>query len=377
MLTVLINGRVLTEHGTVQDCAVVIEGSRIVALCNQSDIPAARLHDLAGRTLLPGFIDIQVNGGGGVLFGDDPTVDTLARIARAHAKFGTTGFLPTLISGTLEQLEKAISAVDAAMAAGIPGILGIHIEGPFLNPARKGIHDATNFRDLDPDALAIVTSFKRGKTLVTLAPERTKPEMIAALAAAGVVVSAGHSDATCGEVRIALDHGLTGFTHLFNAMSPLRAREPGMVGAALDDRSSWCGIIADGHHVDPVALRIALAAKGADKLMLVTDAMPSVGADTKSFMLQGRRISIEDGVCRAPDGTLAGSDLDMASAFRNAIQMMRVDLASASNMASSNPAAYLGIDDRIGSIAVGKQASFVLVDEKYAVSEVWIDGRMQ
>jgi N-acetylglucosamine-6-phosphate deacetylase len=377
MLTALINGRVMTDRRAVEERAVLVDGERIAGVVRRLDVPAtAQRHDLAGRMLLPGFIDTQVNGGGGLLFGDSPTVETLRAISQAHARYGTTGFLPTLISGDLAQIRAAIAAVDAAMQAGVPGVLGIHIEGPFLNPARKGIHDSANFRPLDAAAVEVLTALKRGRTLVTLAPEQTTPDRIAALAKAGVIVSAGHSDATYAETRAALDNGLSGFTHLFNAMSPLRAREPGVVGAALDDAASWCGIIADGHHVDPVTLRIALAAKGADKLMLVTDAMPSVGAATKSFVVQGRTITVIDGVCRAPDGTLAGCDLDMATALRNAMRLMHVDLAEAVAMASGNAAAFLGLARDMGAISPGRRANLVAVDDALQAFEVWIDGKV-
>jgi N-acetylglucosamine-6-phosphate deacetylase len=375
MLTALTNGRVLTDHGTVERCAVLVDGKRIKAVVRPADVPSdAKAHDLHDGLLLPGYIDTQVNGGGGVLFGDAPTVDSLRTIAQAHAKFGTTGFLPTLISGDFAQIRAAIAAVESAIDAGVPGILGIHIEGPFLNPARKGIHDASKFRALDDEAFKLLTSVRRGKTMVTLAPEKTDLAMVKALAKSGIIVSAGHTDGTYAEIHAALSHGVTGFTHLFNAMSPLRAREPGAVGAALDDSESFCGIIADGRHVDPAVLRIALKCRRADRLMLVTDAMPSVGAANKQFALQGRMITVKDGVCVAPDGTLAGSDLDMAAAVRNAMEMMGLDLATAVNMASRNPATFLGLQDEVGMIRPGQRASFVLVDEALAVRETWIDG---
>lgn len=378
MQMALINGRVMTDRGAVEECAVLIQNGRVGGVMRQAEVPAsAARHDLRGGLLLPGFIDTQVNGGGGVLFGDAPSVQTLRTISAAHARFGTTGFLPTLISGDFSLIRTAIAAVETAIDAGVPGVLGIHIEGPFLSPKRKGIHDVENFRALNGEAFELLTSVRRGTTLVTLAPEETTPETIAALVKAGVIVSAGHTDATYGEIRTALDHGLTGFTHLFNAMSPLRAREPGAVGAALDDAASWCGIIADGHHVDPAALRIALACKHADRLMLVTDAMPSVGTASKTFTLQGRAITVRDGVCTAPDGTLAGSDLDMASAVRNAMEFMAIDLALAVNMASRNPAAFLGLSDEVGTIRGGQRANFALVNDALEVREAWIDGHLQ
>jgi N-acetylglucosamine-6-phosphate deacetylase len=376
MITALTNGRVLTDRGVVEKLTVLIEGGRIRDIVAPGDAPRdATAHDLQGGLLLPGFIDTQVNGGGGVLFGDLPTVDTLRQIAAAHARFGTTGFLPTLISGDFALIRAAIAAVDAAIETGVPGVLGIHIEGPFLSIARKGIHDASKFRPLDDEAFALLTSAKKGKTMVTLAPEQTTPQIIAGLVRAGVIVSAGHTDGTYAQIHAALAQGLTGFTHLFNAMSPLRAREPGAVGAALDDAESYCGIIVDGKHVDPATLRIALRCKRADRLMLVTDAMPSVGATDKRFALQGRMITVKDGVCVAPDGTLAGSDLDMASAVRNAMAMLGLDLKTAIDMAARNPAAFLRLSGELGAIRPGLRASLVCVDDALSVRELWIDGR--
>jgi N-acetylglucosamine-6-phosphate deacetylase len=378
MLTALINGRVLTDRGAVEGRAVLIEDARIKDVVRPSDIPAsAQRRDLASGLLLPGFIDVQVNGGGGALFGDAPSVETIRTIAAAHARFGTTGFLPTLISGDFGRIRAAMSAVDAAIEAGVPGVLGIHVEGPFLSHERKGIHDASKFRALDAEAFALLTSAKHGKTLVTLAPEETTPETIGALSKAGVIVSAGHTDATYAQIRVALDRGLKGFTHLFNAMSPLTAREPGTVGAALEDQESFCGFIADGRHVDPAVLRVALRCKRADRMMLVTDAMPSVGTSNKTFTLEGRTITVQGAVCLAPDGTLAGTNLDMASAVRNAMELLGLDLIAAVGMATRNPAAFLGLADDLGSIRAGQKANLVLVNDALNVLETWIDGRAQ
>ena len=290
MAVALVNGRVLGDDGILEGRAVLLEGGRIVDVVSVDDPRCRRAarHDLGGHLLLPGFLDTQVNGGGGVLFNAEPSVDAIRAIGEAHRRFGTTGFLPTLISDDLEVVARALEAVRAAMDAGVPGVLGIHIEGPYLNVARKGVHNSEKLRGLDESAIDLLTSLRNGKTLVTLAPEMTTPGIISKLASAGVVVSAGHTNATYGEIRAALRHGLTGFTHLFNAMSQLTARAPGVVGAALEDAESWCGIIVDGRHVDPAVLRIALRCKRRDRFMLVTDAMPSVGAAEKSFSLQGR-----------------------------------------------------------------------------------------
>ena len=367
------NGRVLTGDVFRTDVSVTVEGDRIIRV-GPGHGPDGEVHDLGGAYLVPGFIDTQVNGGGGVLFNDDLSVDAIAAIGAAHRRFGTTGFLPTLISDDLSVIDRAITAVEEAIARGTPGVLGIHIEGPFLNASRKGVHDASKFRTLDDDAIALLTRLKSGRTLVTLAPETTTPAMIIRLAQAGAVVAAGHTDADYATTRAALDAGMTGFTHLFNAMSPLASREPGAVGAALEDIDSWCGLIVDGHHVDPVVLKLALRCRPRNRFMLVTDAMPSVGSPEDHFMLQGRRITVRDGLCLDPDGVLAGSDLNMAAAVRNARDLMDLDLPSAVALATASPASFLGLGDR-GHIQPGFAADLVILDDDLSVIETWINGR--
>jgi len=267
MRQAFVNGRILTPEGIRSGCALIVEGGRIAAVVAPDDprCREAAQVDLGGGLLVPGFIDIQVNGGGGVLFNDRPDADCIRAIGAVHRRYGTTGFLPTLISDELPVIERAISAVQEAIDSGVPGVLGIHIEGPFLNRARRGVHDARHLRPLDADAIAALAGLRHGRTLLTLAPEMASPDLIAALTAQGVLVCAGHSDASFAEATRAIAAGLRGFTHLFNAMSPLAAREPGMVGAALYDESTWCGIIVDGHHVSPVTLRLALRCKRHDR----------------------------------------------------------------------------------------------------------------
>jgi N-acetylglucosamine-6-phosphate deacetylase len=387
MSLALTNGRVLTDAGFEEGRVVVLAGGRIEAVLGHDQWQAARarhaageakqtIYDLKGNRLVPGFIDTQVNGGGGVLFNDDPSVDSIVEIGRAHRRYGTTGFLPTLISDDLEVVVKAVHAVQKAIEIGVPGVLGIHIEGPFLNEERKGVHDVTKLRWLDEDQLGLLTSLDGGgRTLVTLAPERTSPRVIRKLADAGVIISAGHTNGTYEEIRDALSEGLTGFTHLFNAMSQLTGREPGAVGAALDDPDSWCGIIVDGHHVDPVVLRIALRSKRLDRFMLVTDAMPSVGAPSKPFKLQGRPISLSDNMLLDEHGRLAGSDIDMASAVRNTVSMLGVELEQSLRMASRYPAEFLRLGHELGRIAPGYRANLASLDSRLNVVETWIDGR--
>lgn len=375
--------RSLLDSELVDGMAVLLDGARIAAVVPADDprvrAAAARV-DLHGHTLLPGFIDAQVNGGGGVLFNNAPTVETIARIGAAHRRFGTTGFLPTLISDAPDAMRRAIAAVRQAIAAGEPGVLGIHLEGPYLAPARKGTHDAGTFRVPDADEIALATSLDNGVTLITLAPERVGTGTVRALAARGALVAAGHTEGSYAQIRAGLDAGVRGFTHLYNAMSPLQGREPGAVGAALEDRASWCGLIADGVHVHDAALRLAIAAKPRGKAFLVTDAMPPVGAEffegaARDYALYGQVIALREGALRNADGALAGSALDMATAVRNAVRRLGLGLDEAARMASTYPAAFLGIDRMRGRIAPGLAADLVLVDEDVRVLRTWIGGR--
>lgn len=330
--------------------------------------------DLRGGTLIPGFIDLQVNGGGGVLFNSAPSVDTLRTIAAAHRQFGTTSLLPTLISDSFDVMRRAIAAVRQAVQEGVPGILGIHLEGPFLNPERHGAHDAKRFCVLDEEGLEMLSSLGVGKTLVTLAPELTTPAMIRRLVDRGVIVSAGHSAATYAQAREALDAGITGFTHLYNAMTPMQSREPGMVGAALEDECSWFGIIADGHHSHPAAFRVAVTAKATGGAILVTDAMPTVGSRTRSFELAGDTVVAREGRVTNREGRLAGSDLDMLSAVSNAAAFAKIDWFEAVRMATLYPARALGLDGELGMIRSGFRANLVALDQGRNIRATWIDG---
>ena len=375
MAQALINGPMLIGGKLVTGQAVIVEGGRIVSILPHQEVPGgADVYDLQGNTLVPGFIDTQVNGGGDRLFNDDPSVETIAAIGSAHRRFGTAGFLPTLISDDTGKIAAALDATRKAIAAGVPGVLGVHIEGPFLNPAKRGIHDAAKIRPISDSDIELLTSGSGGKTVVTLAPELVPADAIRRLASGGLIVCAGHTQASADETAEALRNGVRGFTHLFNAMSQLGAREPGAVGAALYDEDSWCGIIVDGHHVDPRVLKIALRASPHRRFMLVSDGMPSVGG-SKSFMLNGEEISAVGGKCVNAQGTLAGSDLDMATAVRNATTMLGLTLPDAVALAAANPAAFLGLDHGLGQIATGYRANLVLLDAGLNVIETWIDGQ--
>ena len=372
---ILVGAKIVTPDGLRDDARVAIENGLIREIGSDAE-PYGERVELEGGYLVPGFIDTQVNGGGGVLFNDAPTVETIEAIAQAHRRHGTTGLLPTFISDDFDTLRCAIEAVDAAIAAGVPGILGIHVEGPFISAERRGIHAERFVRAPTEAELELLARPSRGVTLVTLAPEAVPTGAIARLRAAGVVVAAGHSTADYEATRRALDEGLDGFTHLFNAMTPFGSREPGMVGAALEDRESRFGIIVDGHHVHPASLRVALAARGLDGAMLVTDAMPPAGTAMARFELQGRTITVADAALRGDDGTLAGSALTMDLALRNAIGMLGLSLAETSRLASANPAAFLRMNTRRGTIAPGMAADLVHLDEALQIRRVWIAGQL-
>lgn len=359
------------HHGA----AVVIDGADIAAVAPRGELPAGvPVREMpSGSWLAPGFIDVQVNGGGDVLFNDDPSPAGIAAIAAAHRRFGTTALLPTLISDTAEKMLAAAAAVEVAMKTET-SVLGIHFEGPFLSPERAGVHARNMLRAPEAADLALLTAPRSGVTLVTLAPERVPAGFIEALAAAGVRIALGHSAASYERTREAFTAGLTGFTHLFNAMPPPLAREPGPIGAALDEPGAFYGLIVDGEHVAPAMLRLAL--RGAGQAMLVTDAMPPVGGSGGDFRLYGDKITVRGGRCTTAGGTLAGSSLDMASAVRNCVRLLGLDLAAALRLASAAPAEFLGHGKRLGHLRPGCRADIVALDpESVGVLATWIAGR--
>jgi N-acetylglucosamine-6-phosphate deacetylase len=358
------------------DCAVVIKDSRIRAIMRRNELPAAipprRLP--TGAWLVPGFIDTQVNGGGDVLFNDDPSPRGIAAIAAAHRCFGTTAMLPTLLSDTPEKMRAARNAIEAAAGAD-PSVIGLHYEGPFLSPDKAGVHDRDMLRRPEPGDFDLLAPLANGVTLVTLAPEQVPEGFITQLVGTGVRVSLGHSMATYAQTRAALSEGLTGFTHLFNAMRPLASREPGPIAAALEEPGVWFGMIADGEHVAPAMLRLAL--RGGGRAMLVTDAMPPVGGNSASFRLYGQPITVCEGRCTTANGTLAGSVLDMASAVRNCVHMLDLPLAEALPLATTAPAAFLGIDGWLGRLAPGYRADLVALDpDTVNVLATWVAGTL-
>src|SRR5436305_4123796 len=358
-----------------RDHAVIIDGGTIAALMPRRDVPrGVPVQDLPdGIWLAPGFIDVQVNGGGDVLFNATPTVDGIAAIVAAHRRFGTTALLPTLISDTSDKMQAAATAVEAATVS-IPGVLGIHFEGPFLSPERAGVHDPAMLRSPTQEDLAFLIAPHSGVRMVTLAPERMPAGFIRALAACGLRVSLGHSMVTYDETRAALAEGLIGFTHLFNAMRPLASREPGPIAAALETPQAWYGLIVDGVHVDPAMLRLAL--RGLGQPMLVSDAMPPAGGSHSHFTFYGKNIAARDGCCVTEDGTLAGTVLDMATAVKNCVRLLGVALPDALRFASAHPAIFLGLGQTLGKLAAGYRADLVAFDPTdITVLATWVAGK--
>lgn len=355
--------------------AVVMDGARILDLVPTTDLPrTTSIRAMPeGAWLAPGFIDLQVNGGGDVLFNDQPSAQSARTIAAAHRRRGTTGLLPTLISDSAEKMRLALEAVNALVSSE-PGILGLHLEGPYLSPEKPGVHDRRQLRQPSPDELAMLTAPRDGVLLVTLAPEIVPAGFIAQLVASGIRVSLGHSMASYQQTRAAMAEGLTGFTHLFNAMRPLSSREGGPIAQALESPDAWYGLIVDGVHVDPAMLRLAL--RGLGHPMLVSDAMPPVGGHRSSFRLHGDTIAVRDGYCVRDDGTLAGTVLDMAAAVKNCVRLLGVPLPDALRFASTHPATFLGLGQTLGRLAPEYRADLVAFDATdMTVLATWVAGQ--
>ncbi len=374
MALALTGARVFTGENFLDDHAVVISGERIAQVVPRQAIGAMDSRDLGGGILAPGFIDVQVNGGGGVLLNDTPTVDAVRSIAVAHRKFGTVGLLPTVITDAPSILQQAVGALREARAQGVPGVLGIHIEGPFLDAERKGAHVLRFIRPMTEADATWIGNLGCGTVMLTLAPNRVEPGLVRQLAVAGVLVSLGHAEASYAEAVAAIDAGARAFTHLYNAMSQLNGRDPGMVGAALAGPGSFVGIIADGIHVHDAAMQVAFAVKPPDSMMLISDAMPTAAGGPSQFELQGRTVRRENGRLQLDDGTLAGSNLTMDEAVRYCVQRLKLDLAVVLRMASLTPARFLRMDHELGRIRPGHLASLVHLGDDLSVRATWING---
>jgi N-acetylglucosamine-6-phosphate deacetylase len=358
-----------------RDSAAVIDNGRVVAIVPRAELSSAMpVHRVApGAWLAPGFIDVQVNGGGDVLFNDAPTPATIARMVAAHRRFGTTSLLPTLISDTPEQMRAALHAVEE-IAPREPAVLGIHLEGPFLSPDKPGVHDPAMLRRPTADDVALLIARRSTKVMLTLAPEQVSKGFITDLVAGGVQVSIGHTMATYAQTKHALQEGARGFTHLFNAMRGMDSREPGPIAAAIETSDTWFGMIVDGAHVDPAMLRLAL--RGHARPMLVTDAMPPVGGQRDSFVLGGHKVTVKGQACVREDGTLAGAALNMAEAVRNSVTLLQVPLTAALQFASANPADFIGLGHMLGRLRSGYRADIVaFMPDDLRVLATWVAGQ--
>jgi N-acetylglucosamine-6-phosphate deacetylase len=358
-----------------QGQAVLVDGPHIGSMFDDGVVvKGVEIIDLKGGILAPGFVDVQVNGGGGFLLNQEPTLETVRGIADAHRKFGVTGMLPTVITDAPSVMKAAILAVQDAREQGTASVLGIHIEGPFIDPARKGAHDSQFIRPMTSDDVRQIVSIDCGSVMLTLAPNRVSPAMVRQLTDAGVLLSLGHSDASYEEAWAAVCAGAKSFTHLFNAMSQMTGREPGMVGAALVRSHAYVGVIADGHHVHRASMDAAICARSKDFLMLVSDAMPPAAGGPDQFELQGRRVTRRGDRLQLDDGTFAGSNLTMDQAVRNVVEWYDIGLEAALQMASRNPARFLGRKD-LGVITPDALASLVHLDDDLNVLQTWVEGK--
>ncbi|MDX7949869.1 N-acetylglucosamine-6-phosphate deacetylase [Lichenihabitans sp. Uapishka_5] len=371
-------GRLFTGEQFLDDHAVLLSQGRIEDVVPAAQLPSGLpVEDLGPDLLLvPGFVDAQVNGGGGVLFNEAPDLAGAMAIAETHRRFGATAMLPTFITDADAPRARAVVAIRQALAERRPGIAGIHLEGPFLCRARKGAHAADLIRPMSDADVDSLLELGLDTVLLTVAAENATPKQIRRLSDAGIIVSLGHSDASYEIASAAADAGARGITHLFNAMSQFGHRGPGLVGAALDHGALWCGLIADGHHVHAAAARVALRAKkGPARLFLISDAMPPAGAPGDTFTLSGRRVTRKGSRLTLDDGTLAGCDLTMDAAVRHAVSAFDVPLGEALRMASLYPAMFLRLDHDRGRIAPGYCGDLVLLSPKLQVEGVWIAGQ--
>jgi N-acetylglucosamine-6-phosphate deacetylase len=373
MIKVFSGARLFDGERMIDGHALLVENDLIVGMTPDHPLGSER-HDLDGGILAPGLIDWQVNGGGGVLFNDTPTVAGVRAIVEAHRSDGTTSLLPTVVTGPTETLQLALAAAAEAHDS-VPGALGIHVEGPFIDVRRKGAHPPAFIRTMTKDDADRLIAARKGVMVVTLAPSSVTTDLITRLVQAGIIVSIGHSDATAEEAQTAFRAGATAVTHLYNAMSQLVHRQPGVVGAALADPNIICGFIADGHHVHEAAARAAFNAKGVDGVALISDAMPPAAGGPKVFTLEGRRANQVGTKLTLDDGTLAGTAITLMDAVRYMTGTLGVGLADVLKMATLTPARLLRLDDRIGRLKPGFRADLVHIGYDLSVKSVWIAGK--
>ena len=368
----LCGAEIFDGHTLHAEKAVLLDGESFQGIVERQEIPTGyEIVGLDSGVLMPGFVDLQVNGGGGVMFNDETTLHGLEKIAAAHATTGTLAILPTLITDTPKRTFDAVDAVEAAIAQSLPGIVGIHLEGPHLSIARKGAHDPSLIRPMqDEDEAFLIDAAQRlPNVMVTVAPESVSNQQIERLSAAGIIVSLGHTDCTLSQASAAFAAGAKCVTHLFNAMRQMGNREPGLVGATLDTSDVSAGLIADNIHVHAASMRIALASKKAPgSIFLVTDAMSTVGSDIKEFQLNGRRVLRQKNRLTLEDGTLAGADLDMPTALSVLIEKVGIEPEKAYAMATSAPASLLREPAGLGQFNIGETLNGVHLQQRRCIA---------
>ena len=373
----LTHGRIYTGHEILDDHAIVIANGLIERVCPLAELPPEiEQRSLNGAAISPGFIDVQLNGCGGVQFNDTPeavTVETLEIMQKANEKSGCTSYLPTLITSSDDLMKQGISVMREYQAKYPNQALGLHLEGPWLNMVKKGTHNPNYVRKPDAELVDYLCANADAIVKVTLAPEMTGTDVISKLAAAGIVVSAGHSNATLKEAKAGFRAGITFATHLYNAMPYITGREPGLVGAILDEPDVYCGIIADGMHVDYANIRNAKRLKG-DKLCLVTDATAPAGANIDQFIFAGKTIYYRNGLCVDENGTLSGSSLTMIEGVRNLVEHCGIALDEVLRMATLYPARAIGVDKRLGGIAPGMVANLTAFTHDYKIIKTIVNG---
>jgi N-acetylglucosamine-6-phosphate deacetylase len=355
--------------------ALLIDDKSIVNIVDKNDIPDNfNKIELDEGILAPGFIDLQVNGGGGTLFNNSPNQESLKNIIRAHQFFGTTSIMPTVISDSLEVLEQCIKTVTEETKNN-SSLLGIHIEGPFFNVKYRGVHQKQYISAINSDYFNLFASIKSFPVMLTLAPECISSKQLKHLTSLGIKTLAGHSDASYDELDEAIKNGLDGFTHLFNAMGQISAREPGVVGAALHFENTFASIIVDLHHVHPSLIQLAYESKPKGKLFFISDSMATINHGEPSFELYDEVVSESNGRIVNSEGKLAGSSITQIDAVKNAYQKCNIPLNQAIAMASRYPAEYLGIANYLGSLKPGYKADLVHFDSKFNVHNVWVSGK--
>ncbi|MGG6295411.1 N-acetylglucosamine-6-phosphate deacetylase [Leptolyngbya sp. AN02str] len=364
----LTNATVYTSQRVLQNHAVLMEGDRIVEVLPTANVPSTYpAVDVGGAHVAPGFVDLQLNGCGGVMFNDAIAPETLDIMHRTNLQSGTTSYLPTLITASDEEMLAAMDLVQQYRQQHPYQVLGLHLEGPYLNPIRKGIHNGDDVRPVDAAMLHKIAQYGRGTVkLVTMAAELAQPDDIQELIEAGIVISMGHSHATYEQAIAMFDAGVSMATHLFNAMTPWQGRSPGVVGAVFHHPKVTAGIIADGHHVHFASIALAKHILG-DRLFFVTDATPPVGTNLDSFAIGGQQVFYRDGKCISADGTLGGSALTMIEAVANGVQQAGIPLDEALRMASTYPARAIAMEDELGAIAPGYVANLVVFSDAFQI----------